>query len=177
MTDTGGRAENLGQSFKTLFEQCLQQAGLSNRALRQQVLRQTGHDFPETTIDSWRRVHSTTGQLVYPGDAKVQVLAEWLCARPGVTVTEEELLAALRSDKAARATSRSRNAADAADEPTAGSPSAAWPGARSTRGSSTPPSTWGWTPSSAGSTTTSGNCSTPGSRSPPTSPISPTTAT
>ena len=115
MTSTGG------QSFKTLFEQCLQQAGLSTRALRQQVLRQTGHDFPETTIDSWRRVHSTTGQLVYPGDAKVQVLAEWLCVRPGVTVTEEELLAALRSDKAARAAGR-KNASTSA-EGEGGSPS------------------------------------------------------
>jgi Histidine-specific methyltransferase, SAM-dependent len=102
----GDPSERFGRSFKTLFEQCLAEAGLSPRALRQQLLRQTGHDFPETTIDSWRRVHSTTGQLVYPGDAKGQVLAEWLCARPGVTVTEEELLAALRSDKASRATGR-----------------------------------------------------------------------
>jgi hypothetical protein len=106
-------ALSAGQTFKVLFERCLQEAGLSNKALRQQLLRQTGHDYPETTIDSWRRVHSTTGQLVLPGDAKVQVLAEWLCGRPGVTVTEEELLAALRSDKSARTTSRrQREAAD-----------------------------------------------------------------
>ncbi|MEA2844442.1 MAG: Histidine-specific methyltransferase, SAM-dependent [Actinomycetota bacterium] len=104
----GDGSDGIGESFKTLFERCLQEADLSPRALRQQLLRQTGHDYPETTIESWRRVHSTTGQLVYPGDAKVQVLAEWLCARPGVTVTEEELLAALRSDKAARATGRGK---------------------------------------------------------------------
>jgi len=115
MTSGGDSSETCAQSFKTLFERCLRESGLSTRALRQQLLRQTGHDLPETTIDSWRRVHSTTGQLVYPGDAKVQVLAEWLCARPGVTVTEEELLAALRSDKAARATSRSRKGADGFD--------------------------------------------------------------
>jgi hypothetical protein len=114
MNGGGDRAERFGESFKTLFEQCLREADLSPKALRQQLLRQTGHDFPETTIDSWRRVHSTTGQLVYPGDAKLQVLAEWLCARPGVTVTEEELLAALRSDKAARATSRKARDSDAA---------------------------------------------------------------
>ena len=112
VNSTGGVSEGPGRAFKSLFEQCLREAGLSNRALRQQLLRQTGHDFPETTIDSWRRVHSTTGQLVYPGDAKAQVLAEWLCALPEVTVTEEELLAAVRSDKAVRATNRSRRTAD-----------------------------------------------------------------
>ncbi len=111
------RSERFGRSFKTLFEQCLREAGLSPKVLRHQVLRDTGHDFPETTIDSWRRVHSTTGQLVYPGDAKLQVLAEWLCARPGVTVTEEELLAAARSDKAARASSRKARDDDPADGP------------------------------------------------------------
>ena len=67
-------------------------------------------------------MHSTTGQLVYPGDAKLQVLAEWLCARPGVTVTEEELLAALRSDKAARATSRKARDSDTAAAAGAGTP-------------------------------------------------------
>ncbi len=115
MVTNGDGAERFGQSFKTLLERCLQQSGLSTRALRQQLLRQTGQDFPETTIDSWRRVHSTTGQLVYPGDAKAQVLAEWLCARPGVDVTEEELLAALRADKAARASSRRTKESDAGD--------------------------------------------------------------
>jgi len=122
VTDAGDCSERFGQGFKTLFEQCLRESGLSTRGLRQQLLRETGHDFPETTIDSWRRVHSTTGQLVYPGDAKVQVLAEWLCARPGVNVTEEELLAALRSDKAARATSRRQRGSDGSDTTEADAP-------------------------------------------------------
>ena len=114
MADGGNCSETYGHSFKALFEQCLRQAGLSTRALRQQVLRQTGQDFPETTIESWMRVHSSTGQLVYPGDAKAQVIAEWLCSRPEVTATEEELLAALRSDKAARTTARRRGESDGA---------------------------------------------------------------
>ncbi|HEX7276222.1 MAG TPA: hypothetical protein VF244_02515, partial [Acidimicrobiales bacterium] len=70
MAGVDDRSERFGQSFKTLFERCLREAGLSPKALRHQLQRDTGHDFPETTIDSWRRVHSTTGQLVYPGDTK-----------------------------------------------------------------------------------------------------------
>jgi hypothetical protein len=112
MAGGGNSPEELGHSFKMLFERCLREAGLSIRALRQQVLRETRQDFPETTIESWLRVHSSTGQLVYPGDAKAQVLAAWLCSRAGVTVTEEELLAALRSDKAARATARRTSESD-----------------------------------------------------------------
>jgi len=104
----GGPSQGGGHAFKALLERCLSEAGLSLRALRHQVLRDIGEHFPETTVESWLRVHSTTGQPVYPGDAKAQVLAEWLCARPGVTVTEEKLLAALRSDKAARAAQRSK---------------------------------------------------------------------
>ena len=93
--------------FKALFEQCLAQAGLSTQSLHRELLRSTGYDLPENTIDSWRRPHSTTGEPSLPGESKVQVLAQWLCSLDPVTVTEEELLAAWRSDKAARAARRS----------------------------------------------------------------------
>jgi hypothetical protein len=94
------------QEFKALFEQCLAQAGLSTQSLHRELLRRTGYDLPENTIDSWRRPHSTTGEPSLPGESKVQVLAQWLCGLEQVTVTEEELLAAWRSDKAARAARR-----------------------------------------------------------------------
>lgn len=115
VADDGGGADDFGQSFKTLLERCLREANLSLRALRQQILRDTGEHFPETTVESWLRVHSTTGQLVYPGDAKAQTLAEWLCARPGVTVTEEALVGALRSDKAGRAARRGKESEGAGE--------------------------------------------------------------
>ena len=95
------------QEFKALFEQCLGQAGLSTQSLHRELLRSTAYDLPENTIDSWRRPHSTTGEPSLPGESKVQVLAQWLCSLDRVTVTEEELLAAWRSDKATRAARRS----------------------------------------------------------------------
>jgi hypothetical protein len=98
---TGG-----AQEFKALFEQCLTQAGLSTQSLHRELLRRTGYDLPENTIDSWRRPHSTTGEPSLPGESKVQHLAQWLCTLDRVTVTEEELLAAWRSDKASRAARR-----------------------------------------------------------------------
>lgn len=98
---TGGTHE-----FKELFERCLAQAGLSTQSLHRAMLRATGYDLPENTIDSWRRPHSTTGAPSLPGESKVQLLAQWLCGLDRVTVTEEELLAAWRSDKAARAARR-----------------------------------------------------------------------
>ena len=100
---TGGGANQ----FKELFEACLAQAGLSTQSLHRELLRRTGYDLPETTIDSWRRPHSTTGEPSLPGESKVQLLAQWLCDLDRVTVTEEQLLAAWRSDKAARAARRS----------------------------------------------------------------------
>ncbi len=95
------------QGFKELFERCLAEARLNTQSLHRELLRRTGYDMPENTIDSWRRPHSTTGQPSLPGESKVQILAQWLCGLDDVTVTEEELLAAWRSDKAARAARRS----------------------------------------------------------------------
>ncbi len=120
MAGEGGAQEGIGRNFKALFERCLGEAGLSVRALRHQILRETGQDFPETTVESWLRPHSTTGQFVYPGDAKAQVLAKWLCARSGATVTEEELLAALPTDKAARAARRNTAPGDSGGDQDAG---------------------------------------------------------
>ena len=110
----GGRpsTRDAPQEFKDLFERCLAEAGLSTQSLHRELLRRTGYDMPENTIDSWRRPHSTTGQPSLPGESKVQVLAQWLCGRDDVTVTEEELLAAWRSDKAARAARRSGGQGD-----------------------------------------------------------------
>ena len=62
--------------------------------------------MPENSIDSWRRPHATTGQPSLPREATVRVVAGWLCGLDAVTVTEEELMAAWRSDRAARAASR-----------------------------------------------------------------------
>jgi len=95
------------QHFKELLERCLAQAGLSTQSLHRELLRRTGYDMPENTIESWRRPHSTTGEPSLPGESKVQLLAQWLCSLEPVTVTEEELLSAWRSDKAARAARRS----------------------------------------------------------------------
>jgi hypothetical protein len=100
----GGRVP---QDFKELFERCLTQARLSTHSLHMELLRTTGYDLPENTIDSWRRPHSSTGEPSLPGESKVQLVAEWLCGLESVTVTEEQLLGAWRSDKAARAARRS----------------------------------------------------------------------
>lgn len=102
----GGSTRRAPQAFKELFETCLTQAGLSTHSLHRELLRGTDYDMPENTIDSWRRPHSTTGEPSLPGESKVQLLAQWLCGLDQVTVTEEELLAAWRSDKAARAARR-----------------------------------------------------------------------
>lgn len=111
---TRGLSSHKGtQAFKELFETCLAQARLNTHTLHRELLRHAHYDIPENTIDSWRRPHTTTGQPTLPVDeAKVEVLARWLCARERVTVTEEELLAAWRSDKAARAANRSGNTAE-----------------------------------------------------------------
>ncbi len=66
--------------FKELFEQCLAQARLSTQSLHRELLRRTGYDLPENTIDSWRRPHSTTGEPSLPGESKVQLVAQWLCS-------------------------------------------------------------------------------------------------
>ena len=82
------------------------QARLTTHSLHRELLRRAGYDLPENTIDSWRRPDTTTGEPSLPGEAKVQLVAQWLCDLEQVTVTEEELLAAWRSDKAARAARR-----------------------------------------------------------------------
>ena len=121
---TGGPSgKTIGQDFKELFERCLAQAGMTTHGLHRELLRQTRYDLPETTIDSWRRPHTTTGQPTLPVDeAKVQVLARWLCALDRVSVTEEELLAAWRSDKATRAAARSTHPVGSAGAATTSAP-------------------------------------------------------
>lgn len=109
-----------GGSFRRLFEECLRQARLNPRSLHHQLLRDTGHDIPEKTIASWRRPHSTTGRLVVPTEPTVAVLARWLSARDGVSVTEEELLAAWHSDKAAQAARRDARRAPSTSGPSGG---------------------------------------------------------
>ena len=101
-----GRPEGSAQAFKDLLEQCLNEAGLNTRTLRLGILADTKQDLPENSIDSWRRPHTTTGQPSLPREETVCVLARWLCARDAVTVSEEDLLAAWRADKNARAASR-----------------------------------------------------------------------
>ncbi len=107
MNGDGSSPRHVPQDFKDLFERCLAQARLTTHSLHRELLRGTGFDLPENTIDSWRRPHTSTGEPSLPGEAKVQLLAQWLCGVERVTVTEEELLAAWRSDKAARASRRS----------------------------------------------------------------------
>jgi Histidine-specific methyltransferase, SAM-dependent len=103
---SGPRPDGSAQEFKDLLERCLGEAGLTTRTLRLGLLADTKQDLPENSIDSWRRPHTTTGQPSLPREETVAVLARWLCARDEVTVTEEELLGAWRSDRAARAASR-----------------------------------------------------------------------
>jgi len=112
-----GRPEESAQEFKDRFERCLGEAGLNTRTLRLGILADTKQDLPENSIDSWRRPHTTTGQPSLPREETVSVLARWLCARDSVTVTEEELLGAWRSDRAARAANRSARAGS--EEPSA----------------------------------------------------------
>jgi predicted ATPase len=106
---TGRQASSAqgGQDFKDLLERCLRQAGLSTRNLHLGLLREVRQDVPENTIDSWRRPHSTTGQPTLPREPVVRTVAGWLCSRDEVSVTEEELLSAWQSDRAARALKRS----------------------------------------------------------------------
>ena len=112
------RPERSVQEFKDLFERCLAEAGLTTRSLRLGVLADTKHDLPENSIDSWRRPHTTTGQPSLPREETVAVLARWLAARAGVTATEDDLLAAWRADRAARAAGRTTGRPGAgADEP------------------------------------------------------------
>jgi hypothetical protein len=105
------RPEGSVQEFKDLFERCLGEAGLNTRTLRLGILSDTKQDLPENSIDSWRRPHTTTGQPSLPREETVTVLARWLAARDGVTATEEDLLAAWRSDRTARAAGRSTSPA------------------------------------------------------------------
>ena len=100
------RPEGSAQEFKGVLERCLTEAGLNTRMLRLGILSETKQDLPENSIDSWRRPHTTTGQPSLPREETVGVLARWLCARDAVTVTEDELLAAWRAAKDARAASR-----------------------------------------------------------------------
>ena len=100
------RPEGSAQEFKDLLERSLTEAGLSSRTLRLGILSDTKQDLPENSIDSWRRPHTTTGQPSLPREETVGVLARWLCARDAVTVTEDDLLAAWRADKDARAAIR-----------------------------------------------------------------------
>lgn len=96
------RPERPGGTFKELFEDCLRQAGLNTRTLHERYERETSDFLHENTIASWRSPHSTTGRPNLPGEEKLGRVAAWLCARDGVTVTEEELLEARRAEKAAR---------------------------------------------------------------------------
>src|SRR5919108_4041431 len=99
-TNPGGKGGVPPTGFKDIFERCLTEAGLTTRTLRLGILSDTKQDLPENSIDSWRRPHTTTGQPSLPREETVAVLARWLCARDAVTVTEDELLAAWRSDRA-----------------------------------------------------------------------------
>ncbi len=94
--------------FERALQRCLDEAGLTARSLHDGLLRDANFDVPENSIESWRRPHSLTGQPSLPRENTVRLLAQWLCSRPGVTVTEEEFLAAWRSDRAARAARRAR---------------------------------------------------------------------
>ncbi|HEY4408581.1 MAG TPA: L-histidine N(alpha)-methyltransferase [Acidimicrobiia bacterium] len=105
------RPEAPVHEFKDLFERSLREAGLTPRTLRLGILADTKQDVPENSIDSWRRPHSATGQPSLPREETVGLLARWLAARDGVTVTEEELLGAWRADRAARAAGRNAAAA------------------------------------------------------------------
>lgn len=110
------RPEGFAHDFKELFERCLSEAGLTTRTLRLGILADTKQDLPENSIDSWRRPHTTTGQPSLPREETAAVVARWLSARDGVTATEDDLLAAWRADRAARAATRSA-ARPAGDEP------------------------------------------------------------
>jgi hypothetical protein len=110
------RTEGFAHDFKDLLERCLSEAGLTTRTLRLGILADTKQDLPENSIDSWRRPHTTTGQPSLPREETAAVVARWLSARDGVTATEDDLLAAWRADRAARAATRSA-ARPAGDEP------------------------------------------------------------
>ena len=100
------RPEKPVHEFKEILERSLAEAGLTPRTLRLGILADTKQELPENSIDSWRRPHTTTGQPSLPREETVAVLARWLAARDGVTATEDDLLAAWRSDREARAASR-----------------------------------------------------------------------
>ena len=100
----GAASQEGGQEFKALFERCLHEAGLTTHTLHVGLGREAHQDVPENTIDSWRRPHSTTGQPSLPREPVVRVVAGWLCGREGVSATGEDLLAAWRADRTARAT-------------------------------------------------------------------------
>jgi hypothetical protein len=106
MSGGGGSGGAPGHEFKRVLERAMAEAGLSTRSLHDLVQRQAGCDIPENTIDSWRRPHSSTGEPSLPREQTVGLLGQWLCAQPNVTVTEEELLAAWRADRAAQASRR-----------------------------------------------------------------------
>jgi hypothetical protein len=114
-----------GQDFKELFEKSLRQTGLSPRALHLELRRQRAAELhlPETTIDSWLRPHSTTGRPSLPrAERVVSLVAQWLCAREGVSATAEELIAAWRADTSYRARRRGGPAPATAVGPLATSP-------------------------------------------------------
>ena len=107
MPGSGGfRSEEDGEQFRRLFEECLRQSGLSARSLHLELRRRRA-DVHENTISSWRTLHSSTGRVILPGRLEtVRQVAEILCARPEVTVTEDELVDAWRVDKATQAARR-----------------------------------------------------------------------
>jgi hypothetical protein len=107
-----------GHAFKEVLERAMAEAGLSSRSLHDALRRDARTDIPENTIDSWRRPHTTTGEPSLPRQQTVAVLSQWLCARPNVTVTEEDLLASWRADRAAQEARRSAKAGGATmDQP------------------------------------------------------------
>jgi predicted ATPase len=118
-------SEKDGGNFSRLFEECLRQGRLNPRSLYHRLLRDTGEPISEKTIASWRRPHSTTGRVVSPKEETARVVAAWLSKQEGVSVTEEELLAAWQSDKAAQSARRDRrrgSSDDPAHVPSAGPP-------------------------------------------------------
>lgn len=108
--------EEDGGNFGRIFGECLRQGRLTSRSVHHRLLRDTRENVPEKTIASWTRPHSTTGRVVSPTEATARVVAAWLSKQEGVSVTEDQLLDAWRSDKAGQTARRDRRRGPSGDD-------------------------------------------------------------